>query len=185
MAITPFNRGTLRDFVSLRDVMDRLFEESVVPQGNGSATSFAVDLKEDADKYELRAELPGVRPDDVQIEVTANTIGISGEFKQDEEKKEGDYIRREIRYGRFHRAFSLPVEIDPSKVDATFKDGVLTVTMPKGELMRPRQIKAKDQGSEGRTEQVGAQQRTEGSAAPSGNGKEKEKETVGSAQRRG
>jgi HSP20 family protein len=157
--------------------MDRLFEESVLPQGNGSATPFAVDLREDADKYELRAELPGVRPDDVQIEVTANTISVSGEFNQTEEKKEGDYIRREMRYGRFHRAFSLPVEIDPKKVDASFRDGVLTVTLPKGEAMRPRQIRAEDRSGDSsqsaqpsRTEQPAQGQQT---SDRTGNGKDK------------
>jgi HSP20 family protein len=146
--------------------MDRLFEESVLPQGNGGATSFAVDLKEEPDKYELRAELPGVRPDDVRIEVTANTISIAGEFDQEEEKEEGQYIRREIRSGRFHRAFSLPVEIDPKKVDASFRDGVLTVTLPKGETMRPRQIRVQDRSGEASA--VGER---------SGNGKDKSART--------
>ena len=180
MAITPFTRGTMRDFVSLRDVMDRLFEESVLPHGNGGATSFAVDLKEDADKYELRAEMPGVRPEDVQIEVTAGTISISGEFKQKDEQKEGEYIRREIRQGRFHRMFSLPVEIDPKKVDASFRDGVLTVTLPKGEAMRPRQIRVQDRsGQSGQTEQPSqaAQSSQTGQAVQTGehagNGKDK------------
>jgi HSP20 family protein len=176
MAITPFTRGVLRDFVSLRDVMDRLFEENAVAQSNGSEAPFAVDLKEQADKYELRAALPGARPEDVQIEVTANTISLSGEFKQEREQKEGEFIRCEIRYGRFHRSFSLPVEIDPSKVDASFRDGVLTVTLPKAEAMRPRQIRAQDRSGGSNSEQ-GAAQRAEATHERSGNGKDKSERT--------
>jgi HSP20 family protein len=176
MAITPFTRGVLQDFVSLRDVMDRLFEDSAVAQSNGSEAPFAVDLKEQADKYELRAALPGARPEDVQIEVTATTINLSGEFKQEREQKDGEFIRREIRYGRFHRSFALPVEIDPSKVDASYRDGVLTVTLPKAEAMRPRQIRAQDRSGEARSDQGGAQ-RAEATDERSGNGKDKSGQT--------
>jgi HSP20 family protein len=177
MAITPFTRGSLRDFVSLRDVMDRLFEQSVLPQDNGNATPFAVDLKEQPDKYELQAELPGIRPEDVQIEVTAGTISISGEFKQEDEKQDGEYIRREIRQGRFHRMFSLPVEIDPTKVDASFRDGVLRVTLPKGEAMRPRQIRVQDRGAQstqtGQAGQSGQSSQSSQTGERTGNGKDK------------
>jgi HSP20 family protein len=172
MAITPFTRGVLHDFVSLRDVMDRVFDENAVAESNGSEAPFAVDLKEQGDKFELHAALPGARPDDVQIEVTANTISITGEFKREHEQKDGEYMRREIRYGRFHRAFQLPVEIDPSKVDASFRDGVLTVTMPKAETMRPRRIRAEDRSNEGRPEQ-GAMPRGDATSERSGHGKDK------------
>jgi HSP20 family protein len=172
MAITPFTRDVLQDFASLRDVMDRVFEENAVAQSNGSEAPFAVDLKEQSDKYELHAALPGVRPDDVQIEVTANTISLTGEFKREQEQKDGEYMRREIRYGRFHRAFQLPVEIDPTKVDATFRDGVLTVTMPKAETMRPRRIRAQDRSNEARPEQ-GDVRRGDATGERSGNGKDK------------
>jgi HSP20 family protein len=146
MTIVPFTRGVLRDFISLHDAMDRLFEESVVPSagtsGNGGALALPVDIYEENDTYVVKAALPpGVNPEDVQIEATSNTLTISGETRREEEANEGSYVRRELRYGRFYRILELPTELDPEKAEASFESGTLTVRIPKSAATKPKQIK--------------------------------------------
>jgi len=169
MSIAPFTRGMARDFVTLRDAMDRLFEESVVPSNGEGLVGFAADLYEEGDGFVLKASLPGIRRDEIQIEATANGITISGEYKRDDETKDGVYLRRERRYGRFQRTFELPVEIDPANAEASFEDGVLTVKLPKSEHVKPKQIKVTPSASlpsgNGRTKTA-----TTGMATETGNG---------------
>ena len=135
----------MRDFVSLRDAMDRLFEDSFIRQPifNGTTVPFAVDLRETPDAYLLKAALPGMRPEDIAIDATAGMVTIKGEYKEEKETKEEDYIRKELRTGAFHRSFELPLSIDPAKVDAKFADGMLEITLPKAEIVKPKQIKVK------------------------------------------
>lgn len=142
MAMTP-----MREFVSLRDAIDRLFEDSFIrPSGlfEGVTTvPFSVDLYETPDAYVLKAALPGITPDDITIDATAGMVTIKGEYKEEKEIKEPSYLRKEMRAGQFHRAFELPLSIEPGKVEATFKDGILQVTLPKAEVVKPKQIKIK------------------------------------------
>ena len=136
----------LRDFVSLRDAMDTLFEESFIPTlltPNGSKETFSADLYEKDDTFVIKASLPGMKADEVKIDATANGVTIAGEYKRDEEVKQDSYLRRERRYGSFYRSFALPIEIDPAKVEASFENGVLTVKLPKGELAKPKHIAVK------------------------------------------
>jgi HSP20 family protein len=136
---------TPSEFVSLRDAMDRLFEDSVIRPFNGfaSATTFPVDLSEGKDSFILKAALPGMKPEDITIEATAEEISIRGETKQQAELKEADYLRRELRYGKMQRSFTLPLAIDPTKVEATFEHGVVTITLPKSEVVKPKTITIK------------------------------------------
>lgn len=137
--ITP-----MREFVSLRDALDRLFEDSFIkpPLLNGSAT-FPIDLYETPETYVLRASLPGVKPEDLSIDATSEILVIKGEYKDVLEVKEDAYLRKERRSGVFHRSFEMPLSIDPAKIEATFKDGVLTVTLPKADVVKPKQIRVK------------------------------------------
>ncbi len=142
MAISP-----MREFVTLRDAIDRLFEDSIIRPSmlfEGTTTvPFSVDLYETPEAYVLKAALPGIKPDDITIDATAGMVTIKGEYKEEKELKEPDYIRKELRTGMFNRAFELPLSIEPAKVEATFKDGILQVTLPKADVVKPKQIKVK------------------------------------------
>jgi len=128
MTITRF--ALMPDIVSLRDAMDR-FGTLAVP----------VDLWETKDAYQLRADLPGVKADDLEINATSDSISISGEVKDQAEVTEDGWLRQERRVGKFQRAFTLPIAIDPAKVEATFENGVLSLVLPKAESTKPRTIK--------------------------------------------
>ncbi|HYY54531.1 MAG TPA: Hsp20/alpha crystallin family protein [Candidatus Dormibacteraeota bacterium] len=146
MSITRFD--PFRDFVSLREAMDRLLEDSVIRPAtlitNGQqGTSFPVDLYETADGYVLKATLPGVAPDALDINATTDGVSIKAEVKPDAGVREESWLLRERRYGTFQRHFGLPMEIDPNKVEASFDNGVLTLTLPKAETVKPKQVKVK------------------------------------------
>ena len=136
----------LTDIVSLRDAMDRLFEESFIrPNGwNGVSTghlAVPVDLWETKDAYQLRADVPGVTPDELEINATSDSISIAGEVKGHADVSENGWLRQERRVGKFQRAFTLPIAIDPTKVEATFDNGVLQLVLPKADNVKPRMIK--------------------------------------------
>lgn len=144
MTIARFSPMT--DLVSLRDAMDRLFEESYIrPNGwTGLAAghlAVPVDLWETKDAYHLRADVPGVTSDQLEINATSDTISIVGEVKGHADVTNDGWIRQERRVGKFQRAFTLPMAIDPTKVDATFENGVLQLVLPKAENVKPRTIK--------------------------------------------
>ncbi|MEX2047241.1 MAG: Hsp20/alpha crystallin family protein [Chloroflexota bacterium] len=138
--ITP-----MRDFVSLREALDKLFEDSFIrpPSLNGGGAAFPIDLYETPDTYVLKASLPGVKPADLSIDATSEIIVIKGEYKEEVEVKDETYLRKERRSGIFHRSFELPLSVDPAKIEATFKDGVLTLTLPKADVVKPKQIQVK------------------------------------------
>jgi len=138
----------VRDMVSLREAMDRLFEESFVrPRSwlaptEGMAT-LALDLFESEDDVTVRASIPGVKPEDIDISITGDVLTIKGETSEEKEEKTGNYRLRERRYGAFQRSVSLPTLIDTSKATAEFENGVLTLTLPKVEEVKPKSIKIK------------------------------------------
>jgi HSP20 family protein len=144
MTLAPFK--PLRDVVTLRDAMDKLFEQSFIPAlltKDGGFEPFAVDLYDKDDTFVIKAALPGLKAEDVKIDATADGVSISGEYKHEEEIKRDSYLRRERQYGKFYRAFTLPVEIDAAKAEASFENGILTVKLPKGELAKPKHITVK------------------------------------------
>lgn len=100
----------------------------------------AVDIRESGDGYVLSAELPGLTKEDVQITIENNVLKLSGERRFEKEVKEEEFHRIERAYGSFQRAFALPTRVDPERVEAAFKDGILTVTVPKAAEARPRKI---------------------------------------------
>ncbi len=89
----------------------------------------------------MKAELPGVSRDNIDIQVQDNTLSLKGERKFEREVKEENYLRIERSYGAFQRAFNLPIVVQQDKIKAVFKDGVLEVTMPKAEEAKPKQVK--------------------------------------------
>lgn len=89
----------------------------------------------------LKAELPGLSKEDIDIQVRDNRLTLKGERRHEKEVKEENYLRVERAYGAFQRVFSLPTDIHPDKIRATFKDGVLEVSIPKAEAAKPKHIK--------------------------------------------
>jgi HSP20 family protein len=138
----------LRDMVSLREAMDKLFEESFVRPRSWLAPvegvgTLALDVFEDADEVTVRASIPGVKPEDIDISLTGDTLTIRGETSEEKEEKKGDYHLRERRYGAFQRSLNLPTRISADKAKAEFEHGVLTLTLPKVEEVKPKSIKIK------------------------------------------
>ena len=134
------------EFRSLRHAMDRglfQFYGPTVWRNGETALTFPVDLSETDGHVVVKAALPGIQPEDVDISVSDGVLTIKGETKSEEKSDGENYHRREIRYGAFSRVIALPAEVDDAKAEAEFQDGVLTVTLPKAEEARPKQIKVK------------------------------------------
>ncbi|HOU52451.1 MAG TPA: Hsp20/alpha crystallin family protein [Myxococcota bacterium] len=133
-----------REFERLHEEVDRLFR-NVTPSGAvaGSQCWVPVDVLENAEEVVLRAELPGVKPDQVDVRIEDNVLTLSGEKKLENEEKKDQYLRVERFYGKFSRAFTLPHYVDAGKVVAEYKDGVLTLHLPKKAETKPRQIPVK------------------------------------------
>lgn len=145
LAPTPIKR----DFMSLRDALDRIVEESMVwPFGlfEGPSTTFAVDLSETTDAYVLTAALPGLKPEDIDITATADSVSVAGEHKGEATVTDATYLRQERQAGVFKRSFALPLPISPEQIDAVQADGILTVTMPKAEVTKPARVQVKAKG---------------------------------------
>ena len=137
-----------RELVSLREAMDRLFEESFVRPSQGRLSlaregGLAVDMYETDDAVVVKSAIPGIKAEDIDISITGDTLTIKGETKTEEEVNEENYIRRERRYGAFCRTLALPLPVVPDKADAEFENGVLTLTLPKAEEIKPKAIKIK------------------------------------------
>lgn len=133
------------DFVTLRDAIDRLVDESLVwpASRDGHIVSFQADLSETPDAYLLKASLPGVKPEDVKIETTADGVTITGEYKSETETKGETFLRKERKMGSFERSFTFPLPIEPDKVEAAQANGILTITLPKAERSKPKRIAVK------------------------------------------
>ena len=132
--------------VTARRDLNRLFREALSPlmgETELSTRSWAppVDIYETENDIVLKAELPGIDPKDVEVRVEDNTLYLKGERNYEKEVKEQNYHRVERSYGSFARSFSLPNSINADKVKAEYKDGLLTLTMPKREEAKPKTIK--------------------------------------------
>jgi HSP20 family protein len=147
------------DIVSLREAMNNLLEESFVRprpgiSGPGMASSLALDVKETPDTFIITASVPGVPESDIDISILGDTLRIRGQRKEEvEETGEGSrWLLRERRFGSFERTVSLPMTVEADKATASFKDGVLTIELPKAEAARPRTIPVRA-GAGGTSEQ--------------------------------
>jgi HSP20 family protein len=99
-----------------------------------------VDIYENEENIVIKAELPGIDKNDIVIDVKGRVLTLKGERSTDNEVKEDNYYRQERSYGKFERAFALSVEVDPDKIKADYKDGVLKIDIPKAEENKPRQV---------------------------------------------
>jgi HSP20 family protein len=135
----------VRDIMSLREAMDQLYNEAFTRPANLSGGSVipAIDLYQNNDEVVVKAALPGLKADDVQISVTADVLTLRGEFKQENEQKDSTYHIREQRYGSFERSVILPSDVQTEKAKADFENGVLTITLPKAESVKPKAITIK------------------------------------------
>ncbi|HKQ48636.1 MAG TPA: Hsp20/alpha crystallin family protein [Phycisphaerae bacterium] len=162
MNITPWrnkrdqridSEGGTTALTRFRDEMDHLFERffgDTWPLGamegltGRSGMGPRIDLAETENDITLKADLPGVDPKEVDVQVVGNMLTIRGEKKLEKEDKKRDYHFVERQYGSFQRSLQLPTTVDPNKVDALFKDGVLTVTIAKRPEARPKRIAVKN-----------------------------------------
>lgn len=132
--------------LAFNDEMDRVLDHWFEaprsrPAGNGNALFLpAVDIEETQDGFALRADLPGIDPKDVKVRIMGDTVTISGERKHADQKREKSLHRVERVYGVFERSFRLGVPVRADQVKATYKDGVLEVTIPKADEAKPREI---------------------------------------------
>jgi HSP20 family protein len=139
------------EMVHLHRAMDRVLDERfarpwrTLGWENGEAF-LPLDVYETEDELVVKASLPGFKPEDVDVSITGDTLTIKGEYKAEEETKKRSYYRQEHRYGSFHRAITLPTQIESGKAEAVFEHGVLTLTMPKAESIKPKTIKVKARG---------------------------------------
>ena len=132
------------DLFNGRREIDQVFDRFL-----GQAASMAgpwvpaVDVRETNDAIEVVAELPGLRPEDVEVSIENNVLSFSGEKKDTERNGEGEYHLVERRSGRFERSFTLPRTVDAERISARFENGLLTVTLPKAEAARPRRVEVR------------------------------------------
>jgi HSP20 family protein len=144
--MTLIRRPTpLSELVSFRDAMDRLFDERFFrPMWMASGerlASPALDVYTTAEAVIAKVALPGVKPEDVDVTVGDDVVTISGAFNEERETTEAGYVHKELSQGKFSRSFSLPTAIKADAAKAEFKDGLLTLTLPKTEEVKPTHVK--------------------------------------------
>ena len=136
-----------REMMTLREAMDRLFDDAFTRplslRDGWSASGPAIDMYQTNDEIIVKAAVPGMKADDVQINVTGELLTIKGEMKEQEEKKEKAWHIREQRWGSFERSVALPTAVVADKAKAEFENGILTVTLPKAEEVKPKTITVK------------------------------------------
>ncbi len=134
-----------REMMTLREAMDRLFDDAFTRPlslaGNWSVP--AVDMYQTDNEVVVKAALPGIKADEVQINITGEVLTLKGEVKQSEETREKAYHIREQRWGAFERSIILPTDVVADKAKADFENGILTITLPKAEEVKPKTITIK------------------------------------------
>ena len=139
MPMDPF-----RELRTIREELDRVFDSffgrSSLPAERELLWVPAMDVEERDDAFVVRLELPGLKKDEVKISITDNVLTVSGERKEEHTEEERTFHRREIFYGRFHRSVTLPSEVEGDRAKAVYHDGILEITIPKSERVRPKTI---------------------------------------------
>ena len=133
------------EMITLRDAMDRLFSESFIRPwfGRGpflESDMLTVDMYETDDEVVVETAVPGVKPEELDVQVTGHALTIKGERKEEKKEEKASYIYQERSYGSFHRSVTLPTDVDVEKAKAEFQRGVLTLTLPKLETVKPKTI---------------------------------------------
>ena len=141
----------LREMVNLSRAMDRMFDRFVSESPlemptlwqRGDGYSLAVDVMEQEDKFLVKASVPGIQPEDIEVTFNDNVLTIKGETSEEREEKEENYHLRERHYGSFVRRVAMPTNINANAIEATNENGVLTLTLPKAEEVKPKRIEVK------------------------------------------
>ena len=143
--LVPFQSDMLGMQRELNRIFDNFFRGDVAEPADMLRSTWApsVDIRERDNDYLVNVELPGVSKDDVKITLQDNILTVRGEKNQEKESKESKYHRVERVYGSFQRSFALPAAVKAEKIDASYKDGILTVSLPKAEEAKPKQIEVK------------------------------------------
>ena len=133
-----------REMMTLREAMDRLFDDAFThplsARDGWSASTPAMDMYQTDDEIVVKASLPGIKADEVQINITGDVLTLKGEVKHEEEKNDKAWHIREQRWGSFQRSVALPTNVVSDKAKAEFENGILVITLPKAEEVRPRTI---------------------------------------------
>ena len=151
--------------MSLREAMDRWLQDSIIRssgrRGRRAAEGMMLpeeimlplDVHESDDSYTIRASLPGVQPEDIQVQIAGDTVTIRGDIKEEHEERQGQQaIMRERRVGTFMRTLTLPMSVDPERVEATDDNGVLTLQLPKAQQTKQRRIQVRKGGGQRQVE---------------------------------
>lgn len=138
----------------LFEEIDRYFDEPFAmlrrPFAQQDNWGLSLDVAEEDNNYVVKASLPGMKPEDIDVTLTDNVLTIKGEMKKDDEVKEENYFLRERRYGAFSRSVTLPAAVDPNQIEAHYDQGVLTLRLPKSEAVRPKRISIQTNGQSDR-----------------------------------
>jgi HSP20 family protein len=129
-----------REMLAMRDLMDRVFDRSLTAPSFVDEWGLALDVIENSDEYVVKASVPGINPDDIDITYDNRTLTIKGEIREETDQEEGHYHLRERRYGSFARSLTLPTSIDADKINANYEAGVLSLHLPKVEEAKPKRI---------------------------------------------
>lgn len=137
----------VRDVAALRNAMDRMFDERFfrppIPMAPWAEGALPLDMYETDDSVVVKTAIPGVKAEDIEVSVTGNTLTIQAETKEEEEITRENYLRRERRMGSYCRTVTLPEGLEAEEADADYTAGVLTLTFPKAEEIKPKNIKVK------------------------------------------
>ncbi|HEY9902684.1 MAG TPA: Hsp20/alpha crystallin family protein [Candidatus Sericytochromatia bacterium] len=127
---------------TIREQLDKVFDQRAATRDNSEAAWMpALELAEAGDNFVLKAQLPGIDPKDIDVQVTPEAISISGERRYENTDEKPGYVRSEFRYGKFHRVLTLPAHIENDSVQAEYKDGILMLTLPKVTEARNKVVK--------------------------------------------
>lgn len=145
MSLIRYQMPELSSFdrlASFRDEVNRLFDLSWPTRDSGlfSGWSPALDVYDDKDRFGVTVELPGMKKEDIHLSIQDGVLTVSGERKHERENKEGETFRSERFFGKFQRSVTLPAMVDAAKVKASYKDGILSIDLPKAEEAKPKQI---------------------------------------------
>ena len=137
-----------RELTTMREVLNRLWDDTYYrpfrfAAVNGGATQPAIDISETNDEVLVKAVMPGVKPEDVDININGNTLTIKGETREEHEDKDGKFYHRECYYGNFSRSLTIPAGLKADEAEANLENGVLTLSIPKAEEVKPKTIKVK------------------------------------------
>ena len=136
-----------REMMTLREAMDRLFDDAFTAplsaRGGWSMGTPAIDMYQTDNEVVVKASIPGIKADEVQINITGDVLTLKGELKHEEERNDRAWHIREQRFGSFERSVALPTSVKTDQAEAVFENGILTITLPKADEVKPRTINIK------------------------------------------